>query len=42
MNESIPIYKVGLTELMNTPVIIRITTVLEVTSLSILELPMKD
>lgn len=38
VSEGIPIDRVTLTELMNTPIIIRIATVVDVTSLSILEL----
>jgi hypothetical protein len=38
MSEGIPIDNVTLSKLMNTPAIIRITTVLDITSLSILEL----
>jgi hypothetical protein len=38
MSEGIPIDNVALSKLMNTPTIIRIATVLDITSLSILEL----
>lgn len=38
MEERIPIDRVTLSNLMNTPIIIRIVTVLDITSLSILEL----
>ena len=38
MSDKIPIDKTTLTELMNTPIIIRIVSILDITSLSILEL----
>jgi hypothetical protein len=38
MNEAIPIDDVTLSKLMNTPTIIRIATILDITSLSVLEL----
>jgi hypothetical protein len=38
MSEGIPIDNVTLSKLMNTPIIIRIATILDITSLSILEL----
>ena len=38
MSEKIPIDRVALSELMNTPIIIKIVTILDITNLSILEL----
>jgi hypothetical protein len=38
MDEKIPIDRVSLTDLMNRPIVIRIVTILDITSLSILEL----